>query len=365
METFAYLQVAQDYENPESKELVFLKDGLSMFRSLSGMKLPSQTLFILLGVASSAFILNIANAAQAALYRGDSGPDVTYLQNLLNNNGYSVPVTGYYGSQTESQVINYQSNYGLVADGVAGSSTLSALEGGFVPVRPDGGSSSTLRYGDSGSGVTNLQYLLNDKGYFSGPYTGYFGSSTEQAVINFQSAAGLTADGIAGPATLSALQNGGFVPISPGGGSSGVYYPGDQGEAVSNIQRLLNDQGYPVAVTGYYGSVTEQQVRNFQYDNYLTADGVAGPSTLDALNGGTNFQPVRPGGSVFQLGDSGVGVRSIQQFLSSRGYYTGSIDGVFGYGTYDAVVAYQRDIGISADGIWGPQTGDGVALARS
>jgi peptidoglycan hydrolase-like protein with peptidoglycan-binding domain len=362
METFAYLQVAQDYENPESKELVFLKDGLSMFRSLSGMKLPSQTLFILLGVASSAFILNIANAAQAALYRGESGPDVTYLQNLLNDNGYSVPVTGYYGSQTESQVISYQSGYGLTADGVAGSATISALEGGFVPIRPDGGSGA-LRLGASGSDVTNVQYLLNDNGYFSGPYTGYFGSSTEQAVINFQSDNGLTADGVVGSATLSALQNGGFVPISPGGGS-GVYYPGDQGEAVSNIQRLLNDQGYSVSVTGYYGSVTEQQVRNFQYDNYLTADGVAGPSTLDALNGGDSFQTLRPDGVVYQLGDSGVGVRSIQQFLSARGYYTGSQDGVFGYGTYDAVVAYQRAVGISADGIWGPQTGGGVALAR-
>jgi peptidoglycan hydrolase-like protein with peptidoglycan-binding domain len=362
METFAYLQVAEDYENPESKELVFLKDGLSMFPSLSGLKLPSQTLFILLGVASSAFIWNIASAANAALYRGDSGPDVTYLQNLLNDNGYSVPVTGYYGTQTESQVISYQSNYGLTADGVAGSATISALEGGFVPVRPDGGSGA-LRYGDSGSGVTNVQYLLNDNGYFSGPYTGYFGSSTEQAVINFQADNGLTADGIVGSSTLSALESGGFVPITPGGGS-GVYSSGDQGEAVSNIQRLLNDQGYPVAVTGYYGSVTEQQVRNFQYDNYLTADGVVGPSTLDALNDG-DFQNLLPGRPVYRLGDSGVGVRSIQQFLSTRGYYNGSQDGVFGYGTYDAVVAYQRDIGVNADGVWGPQTGDGVALVRS
>ncbi|NJR66837.1 MAG: hypothetical protein HC772_18460 [Leptolyngbyaceae cyanobacterium CRU_2_3] len=313
METFAYLQVAQDYENPESKELVFLKDSLSMLRSLSGMKLPSQILFILLGVASSAFILNIASSAQAALYRGDSGPDVTYLQNLLNDNGYSVPVTGYYGTQTESQVYSFQSSSALAADGVAGDDTFSALED-FVPIRPDGGSSSVLQFGDSGTDVTTLQYLLNDNGYFSGPYTGYFGSSTEQAVIDFQSSNGLTADGIVGSATLAALENDGFLNLAPDGGLS----PGAEGAAVTNLQNLLNDKGYPVAVTGYYGSVTEQQVSNFQYDNYLVVDGVAGSTTLAALQG-SGVPTLLPddSGSVYQLGDTGSGVLSVQQFLKT------------------------------------------------
>lgn len=360
METLAYLQVAEDYENPEGKEIVFLKDSLAALRSFNGLKLSSQPLFILLGVACSAFVLNIANAAQAAVFRGDSGPDVTNVQILLNDNGYSVPVTGYFGSQTENQVINFQSDVGLVADGVVGSATLSALDG-FVPLRPGDRVSGVLRFGDSGSAVTDLQYLLSDNGYFSGPFTGYFGSSTEQAVINFQAAVGISADGLAGPETLAALQGGGFVPVNPGdGGGSGVYRLGDQGPAVSNIQNLLNDQGYPVSVTGYFGTVTEQQVRNFQYDNYLTADGVAGPATLDALNGG--FVGVRPpgGGVVYQLGDSGVGVQTIQKFLSDRGYDSGLIDGVFGTSTYNAVIAYQRDIGVTQDGIWGPQTAAGL-----
>lgn len=356
METFAYLQVAQDYEDPEGKELVFLKDGLAMFKSINGLRLPSQTLFLLLGVTCSAFVLNIAGAAQAALFRGDSGPDVSNVQSLLNSNGYPVPVTGFFGTQTEGQVISFQSNNGLVADGIVGDATLNALSG-FRPIAPDTG--SLLRFGSSGSAVTNLQNLLNDNGYFFGPFTGYFGTSTEAAVINFQADNGLSADGVVGPSTIAALESGGFVPSRPGGST---LFPGDSGPAVSDLQNLLNSSGYSVPVTGFYGTVTEQQVRNFQYDSYLTVDGVAGSATLAALSG-SGFRPVRPGDDemantpVYGLFDRGDGVAGIQEAMRQRGFYTGPIDGIYGYGTFDAVAAFQRANGVvPIDGIWGPRT---------
>jgi len=353
METFAYLQVAQDYENPESKELVFLKDGLAALSSLSGMKLPSQTLFVLLGVASSAFILNIANAAQAALYRGDSGSDVYYLQTLLNQNGYSVPVTGYFGSQTEDRVISFQSNNALTADGIAGSSTLSALEG-FVPEKPGSSSSVHLRYGDSGSDVTDLQYSLSNAGYFSGPFTGYFGSSTEQAVKNFQYDNYLTADGVAGPATLAAL-GGNFQPVLPDSGGSALRY-GDSGSGVTNLQSLLGSNGYSVPVTGYFGSITEQAVISFQQASGLVADGIVGSNTLAALHGSGGFQPVRPDtGNTYRYGDSGSGVSNVQDLLNANGYSV-PVTGYFGSITEQQVISFQSSNRIVADGIVGPQT---------
>ena len=354
METFAYLQVAQDYENPESKELVFLKDGLAVLSSLSGMKLPSQTLFVLLGVASSAFILNIANAAQAAVSRGDSGSDVYYLQTLLNQNGYSVPVTGYFGSQTEDRVIGFQSDSRLTADGIAGSATIAALQGNFIPQRPGGSGSATLRNGDSGSAVTDLQNALNSAGYFSGPFTGYFGSATEQAVTNFQYDNYLTADGVAGPATLAAL-GGGFRPILPDGGGSTLRY-GDSGSGVTNLQSLLGSNGYSVPVTGYFGSQTEQAVISFQQSSGLVADGIVGSNTLAALHGGGNFQPVRPGvSSTYRYGDSGSGVSNIQDLLNSSGYSV-PVTGYFGSITEQQVISFQSNNGIVADGIVGPRT---------
>jgi peptidoglycan hydrolase-like protein with peptidoglycan-binding domain len=352
METLAYLQVAQDFEDPESKELVFLKDGLALLKSVGGLKLSSQTLFLLLGVACSAFVWNLAGSAQAiVLQRGDSGSDVTYLQDLLSDAGYSVPVTGYYGVATENQVYNYQADNALTADGIAGDATFAAL--GFRPLNPDAGSSGAMGFGDSGDDVLNVQYLLNDKGYFSGPYTGYFGASTEQAVVNFQSDFGLTADGVVGSATLASL-SGTFQPVSP---STGAMSLGDSGTEVEDLQQLLNDNGYSVDVTGYFGSGTEQQVRNFQYDNYLDVDGVAGSATLVALRSGfTGVRPSEEEGFTYLFGDSSSGVAGIQRFLADRGYYSGAIDGIYGSATSDAVARYQRAQGITADGIWGPQT---------
>lgn len=65
----------------------------------------------------------------------------------------------------------------------------------------------TLYYGMNNSEVTNLQNDLKTLGYFTYPTsTGYFGSITKQAVISFQSAKGLVADGIVGKNTRSAIK---------------------------------------------------------------------------------------------------------------------------------------------------------------
>jgi peptidoglycan hydrolase-like protein with peptidoglycan-binding domain len=358
METLAYLQIAQDFEDPENKELVFLKDGLAMFKSVSGLKLPSQTLFILLGVASSAFAWNLASSAQAiALQQGDRGSDVSYLQNLLNQEGYDVAVTGYYGSQTTSQVTNFQSDSRLTADGIAGDSTFAALEGGFVPLQPGTGS-GLLRQGDSGSDVTEVQDLLFKAGYFNGASTGYFGSATTDAVIAFQYDSNLTADGVVGSATLAALRgNGGLIPIGPDPVGSGALSYGSSGSAVRTVQTLLNARGYTVSVDGVFGGTTEQKVKAFQYDNYLLDDGVVGSATLAALN---KERPLLPGtsepGNSYIYGDSGSGVVAIQKILKDSGYYSGALDGVYGSATFNAVANYQKAKGITADGIWGPQT---------
>ena len=56
------------------------------------------------------------------------------------------------------------------------------------------------------------------------------------------------------------------------------------------------------------------------------------------------------------LGSRGQEVRQIQRKLQSLGYYSGSIDGVYGTATQKAVRNFQKSCGISADGIAGPKT---------
>lgn len=57
-----------------------------------------------------------------------------------------------------------------------------------------------------------------------------------------------------------------------------------------------------------------------------------------------------------KFGSRGDEVRKVQTKLKSLGYYKGSVDGIYGTATRDAVVRFQKNCGITADGIAGPKT---------
>jgi len=155
------------------------------------------------------------------LRRGDSGPDVTYLQQRLQAHGHSVSVDGIFGGGTESQVITFQRTRGLTADGIVGPSTWQALESTSsgvpstpsTPSTPGGGTTTpsapqthpTLTIGSQGPAVRHLQQLLIDDGAAM-VADGFFGQKTASAVRAFQTAHGLTADGVVGAATWAALE---------------------------------------------------------------------------------------------------------------------------------------------------------------
>jgi hypothetical protein len=63
----------------------------------------------------------------------------------------------------------------------------------------------TLKPGDSGTPVKQLQRALAHLGYSPGAADGSYGDGTKSAVERFQTAHGLTADGVAGAKTLAAL----------------------------------------------------------------------------------------------------------------------------------------------------------------
>lgn len=137
-----------------------------------------------------------AMAAGTTMSLGSRGDDVTTLQNKLLALGYlDYPsATGYYGTLTKTAVIRFQRLHGLSSDGIAGPLTQGKLYA--ASAKP-----LLLRVGSSGEAVQTLQLKLKELGYFSGTGTGYYGSVTKAAVIAFQQANGLSADGIAGPNT--------------------------------------------------------------------------------------------------------------------------------------------------------------------
>ncbi len=57
-----------------------------------------------------------------------------------------------------------------------------------------------------------------------------------------------------------------------------------------------------------------------------------------------------------KIGSRGDEVRRIQNKLKSLGFFTGTVDGIYGVQTQSAVKRYQRSVGITADGIAGPKT---------
>ena len=63
-----------------------------------------------------------------------------------------------------------------------------------------------------------------------------------------------------------------------------------------------------------------------------------------------------------RYGSRGDKVKELQQKLKRWGYYTGSIDGIFGSGTQAAVKNFQKKNGLTADGIVGPKTAAALGM---
>ncbi len=57
--------------------------------------------------------------------------------------------------------------------------------------------------------------------------------------------------------------------------------------------------------------------------------------------------------------------KSVQSKLKDLGYYTGNIDGIYGPLTRSAVINFQRDYGLSVDGIVGPETLGALGVSNS
>jgi hypothetical protein len=88
-----------------------------------------------------------------------------------------------------------------------------------------------------------------------------------------------------------------FVDWADAGGDKIVetLRKGSKGPAVSALQEMLNKLGYNSgAVDGVFGSKTEAAVKNFQKDNRLTADGLAGERTMEILAIKASVAPAIP-----------------------------------------------------------------------
>lgn len=156
---------------------------------------------------------------------------------------------------------------------------------------------------------------------------------------------------------------------------------GSRGPEVEKLQKALIGQGFLSGkADGIFGPVTQAAVKAFQKAKGLVVDGIAGPKTLAVLYGsvaspGSNSSDGQPSrgttiSRTLKLGDRGQEVVILQNRLNQLNFNCGKADGIFGYATYTAVVAFQKKNGLVPDGIVGPKTlaalfNDGVSTGEN
>ena len=290
-----------------------------------------------------------------SLRMGDSGSAVKDLQTKLKKLGYySGTVDSTFGSGTYAAVRAFQKKYNLTADGVAGSETLKKLDSVYKNADNDKDGDS-LRMGDSGSDVKDLQTKLKKLGYYDGTVDSTFGSGTYAAVKAFQKKYNLTADGVAGSETLKKLDS--AYKNADSDKDDGSLRKGATGSAVKDLQTKLKKLGfYNAYVDGSYGDTTVAAVKAFQKKYNLTADGVAGSETLKKLDSAyKNADSDKDDGSL-RKGATGSAVKDLQTKLKKLGFYNAYVDGSYGDTTVAAVKAFQKKYNLTADGVAGSET---------
>ena len=231
-------------------------------------------------------VTGIASTGYETLQFGSEGEAVRKLQNRLASLGYKPGYTdGRFGAATEAAVMAYQANNSLTVDGKAGPATQRSLYG---TSQSSNVGYSSLRPGDTGAAVKNMQYTLYELGYYDGAIDGIFGQTTSDAVRSFQIENSLKpVDGIAGNTTLSRLYSSKAIPAAQAGDLYETVWPGTAGDVVVQIQDMLAYYAYLPSdhVNGVYDGVTEKAVRDFQAAHNLKVDGVCGNQTLSVLFG--------------------------------------------------------------------------------
>ena len=264
--------------------------------------------------------------AQEVFSPGQEDQSVKELQAKLEElSFFSVTQTGLYGEKTRRAVERFQAAADLRPDGIAGPTTLKAIEKALN--RIDISQRKNLKIYTHNVDVVYLQYKLNQLGYLATEPTGLFRRLTQKAVKEFQSDNDLNSDGIVGRTTWQALENqinkldqttynsddieeetanetaeasensqtettvdNDAAPETNQSTAGiklqelGIIRPGDSGNTVIKLQKNLNQLGlYPLRADGNYGHQTELAVRQFQNMAGLKTDGVVGPSTWKEL----------------------------------------------------------------------------------
>ncbi|GAB4374416.1 MAG: hypothetical protein Kow00121_18770 [Elainellaceae cyanobacterium] len=269
--------------------------------------------------SSSAQVRPGSQSGGYGLPSNNSGEVVDIQRQLADLGYYNGEITGQYGPETQAAVSRFQQDRGLAVDGIVGPNTAQVLFGAGSSGQPysqpyDSGyaepanypdARNTVQLNDTGDQVIELQRRLADLGFYNGEISGTYDYATEAAVMQFQQANGLFADGVVGANTEATLRRPteeiSRPTATPGTSTqnsdqsynssydsspntNGLIQIGDTGQTISDLQLRLKELGfYQGEITGVYGPETEAAVTTFQQSRGLVADGIVGPQVNSAL----------------------------------------------------------------------------------
>src|SRR5690625_2154295 len=122
---------------------------------------------------------------------------------------------------------------------------------------------------------------------------------------------------------------------------------GEHSEVVRNLQYKLTKLGhYDDGIDGVYGLLTENAVKGFQSSHQITVTGRSDKETMEALIIEEKKEEIQKVASEIQsisYGDNNDDVKSVQEVLFYYGYYKGSIDGIYGPLTENAITQVKNE----------------------
>ena len=209
--------------------------------------------------------------------------------------------------------------------------------------------SEYLSRGSSGSEVWALQERLKELGYFDEDVTGYFGSVTEAALIEFQYDSGLTPDGVYNDDTEYALTSDDAPEkISLYEENSDIEeYDTFSGDSEENVNIPTEDDEEIYSDSDY----EDEELQDNSYNLDSEEEEVSDTADTDDNNETSASREL-----IFTYGDSGDGVSNIQYILINLGYHHYNITGEYDEKTFNSVEFFQLDNDLPATGSVDEQT---------
>lgn len=213
------------------------------------------------------------------------GNDVEQLQLMLSLLGFDIVVNSKFDNNTYTVLKNFQRSYALIPSGILDNDTINKLNSLCQQfTSPKDNFSRVLEYTYpttmNGEDIKRVQTRLNIFGYECNS-NGWYDSGTQEAISEYQRDHNIPEDGKIGPITWNKIVYNDNFSISR---VLKVETPMMYGEDIRLVQQRLNDLGYNCGdPSGWYDSITANQIALFQQLNGLLQTGIVDLLTVKAL----------------------------------------------------------------------------------